>query len=1389
MKAPHSSENRNSHRGVALVIVLAFLVLLSSVVIAFYSSVSTDLKSSETYASGVSVKQLSDSAVNLVMGQIVDATKGWVVPGDPEKGIQPDKQRGRQTWSSQPGLIRTWTDQPVPGSRRARPGRTYKLYSSLNMVQEPGNAPFNPIEELGRELGGHLNDWPAKPSLVTDLNQPVLVKDPLGGIQPYGASGASYSAQFPILDPLGVDRRSAWNQPLRENEIAGFKIRSDTPESLMPNDFKAPGYVGGDYTERSDPTASGRADKTANPVPMPVVWLYVLKNGMITAPAGVDADDVTVHWDNLSPQSPYKPTKDNPIVGRIAFWTDDETCKLNLNTAGEGVWWDRPWGDGGDERSFASNIPRQNEFQRYPGHPATTSLSAVFGGAFNVPLRAPSTAAVMLPYVGASSTARSISPRLNFPLDLENYGGSGSRVRLRGDRLYGSVDELLFRIPSAPTSDPDPKEDRVPFDSKINRSFIERAKFFVTASSRAPEVNLFNLPRICLWPLQANAPVLGNSRGNVDNPDGSPWRNSKDKLIAFCTSTKSVDQATGASKAFPYYFQRYSIYDRRTDGRSTLQNPIPSSYQWRDDWKLIPRNVELYTYLRDTLAGAAQGPNHRVPGYGREIASKYPNDLDQILTSMFDTIRGGLNSYNTSEQPFYEYLPPRAQPSSGGTFPRPGETQAVPFLNPQYPSPEPLLNDPDFEEKMTTLDGEENLIPHARGFGRWMTITEVAILFYCSAKSQATRQPTEMGAVIILEPFNPSIGPASWSLHGRFKIKNLDKLRVRLRRDIDSTAGVETSLNFPADAVNLVTSRVGFSGGGHTTALMGLQSFFRRLGGANNDSPKTIGFRGRGHTFHPENDYPFHSQESINISGFSSFDFLGGPLEIEIYHGYGSATAPARPDALVQTVHVNFPAVTGLPVPSGDETNFANRIANNDDWRNRFISRGDIVRSVEANTEPPHSGDLRFFSAVFEVPSKWFSAAPGYDNASFPIVHSLRQTCWIDDQFPVQRGTRENDFRKQPVQQTSGRLVPGGSDPQQRFPVVPRGLNGAFTPGVRPGDPPVRGDWDTGVGYLEDGPYINKPDEGNVATGLASYFGRGSFANEQGTTFSPNRQVASGVVFGSLPTGIFSGRPWQTLLFNPFPAAGDCSWRATNPPHFGATEVPDHVFLDFFTMPIVEPYAISEPFSTAGKVNLNYQIAPFTYIKRQTALRGVLQSVRMQGLSAPAVAVPQRSYVNLDETLLGFEKRFEANRPFISASEICEMPLVPLLSTRLEEDKMREWWLGRQYTGDNVRESPYNHIYPRVTTKSNTFTVHVRVQTLKKANPPGGLSPEDQEEWWSEWNESKDKVLSEYRGSTTIERYIDASDPRLPDFANRNTLLTLDDFYKFRIVATKRFNP
>ena len=81
--------------------------------------------------------------------------------------------------------------------------------------------------------------------------------------------------------------------------------------------------------------------------------------------------------------------------------------------------------------------------------------------------------------------------------------------------------------------------------------------------------------------------------------------------------------------------------------------------------------------------------------------------------------------------------------------------------------------------------------------------------------------------------------------------------------------------------------------------------------------------------------------------------------------------------------------------------------------------------------------------------------------------------------------------------------------------------------------------------------------------------------------------------------------------------------------------------------------------------------------------------------------------------------------------------------------------------------------------------MHFRVQVLQKV--PGTPA--------AQWVEGKDQIVSEYRGSSEIERYLDSSDSNLPDFAtlmaNDPTApkLNLDKFYRYRIVSTKRFSP
>jgi uncharacterized protein (TIGR02600 family) len=388
----------------------------------------------------------------------------------------------------------------------------------------------------------------------------------------------------------------------------------------------------------------------------------------------------------------------------------------------------------------------------------------------------------------------------------------------------------------------------------------------------------------------------------------------------------------------------------------------------------------------------------------------------------------------------------------------------------------------------------------------------------------------------------------------------------------------------------------------------------------------------------------------------------------------------------------------------------------------------------------------------------------------------------------------------------------------EQRPDIPEGINGVTNVLGAPGD------WDNGPHFVLDGALINKADEGArrhehgrdggdiFAEGSTPYIGW--FHNpqdagpQQDTFFSPNRQVSSPVMFGSLSTGVKRGHPWQTLLFRP---AIDGLPGGKNHPGSAQAGPPDHLLLDLFWMPIVEPYAISEPFATAGKINMNYQVAPFTYIKRDTGMRAVLQSAKLTALnptqnnyianykltgslgqeygSGGGVGVVLRRNIDLDKTLRQFDWRFAENKPFISASEICDIPLIPAElrqhfnvsfpanASRASDyaAPLKAFWERHKLTGDNSLERPYTHIYPRLTTRSNTYTVHVRVQSLRKS--PGG--PADVKLF----REDRDAVSGDFRGSFVVERYLD---PNLQKFENDDDTLGP---YRFRVVSSKQFAP
>ena len=1273
-------------RGIALVIVLGFIVLLTFLLVAFMSSVGTERTAADLYSNGVSVKHLSEVATNLVTSQIVDATKTWEVTPtlNPATGLEdPGPGNQRLTWASQPGAIHTFNDKPYSASNRRH--RTFRLYSSDKLVV-PGT------ESL---LDKIPTDWPQMRALYADLNAPVLVSaNPDDPQDPIAKGGRHYYANYPIVDPLALGR------------VEGFEMDP------------APGFrgsgSGATIPASWDPTSPAPAGKTSNPVPMPVRWIYLLRDGRLTVPPSAKDNGTIADW-STAPAGVVKPSKTNPIVGRIAFWTDDETSKLNINTASEGICWERPWQGSGasdtpySENSMVNRVPMKGEYQRYPGHPATVCLSTVLGGlspAMRIPWFKQTWSSSdydsllkpyynLVPRVGDGGTRGGT-------VDSSIPGSTPPKVTLDGDRLYATVDELLYA--------PDPQNGKRRLNSAVvtnfalDRRHLEQSRFFLTAHARAAEVNMFNLPRICLWPLQAE----------------TNYRTAREQLIALCTTVGGK----------PFHLQRQSVYTKSVQSWLASGGTVPSSQSPGLDWK-VTRNQDIFRYLQNMT-------DTPVPAWGQVFKDKWkpiekPSRTrsqirDDVALSMLDMIRMGVNTYNLDpdQSPIYHYTAAR-EPN----YIHSGAGQVVPLEPPGITS---------------------------RGFGRFPTVTEAAFVFYRTVKpgGSPTKGPFYMRLMVILEPFTPAVGSWGYNPLVRYEIEGLDQIKVK-----DKSGALRSGL-FQKKLQNYVTSRVSSLG---IAAFTGTVDSFQYFGDATNDKQKQVLENTLG-AYDPEKNYPFVS-DYIEIDPNARIQFDGtAPLTLRIYSGYSKATPD--PSDLVQTIRIKFPRALTLPatrVPSDTSMlNMNTRLANVAANVIQAVGTGgdgyDVVRSLEADWRPGGEvhGDLRVLASAREVPDTWFAFWPDDHPATEDdqIVHSLRN---------------------------EGPLLPGGNNANPSLlPTInwagqtQRGTNGAFIDNGRT----ILGDWDNGprnaILDLPAGCYINKPDD---------FYG--STDDIRKNTATPNRQIAAANSFG----GLLAGQPFRTLLLSPHPVAGKLHpSNPENPANYPNKQVPDHLVFDLFTMPVVEPYAISEPLSTAGRINLNYRIAPFSYLRRKTGLYGIFKSTQLGIISVNRSGVPGtsgtgqlRAPVDPKETLNCIDQWLDNpdhSGVFRSASEIAEVHMVPQGQTAAS---IESYWNSEALSpsGDDVREYPYGNVYARLTTKSNTYTVHLRVQTLRQVS---------QRSDYAIWDESKDQLAGEYRGSTIIERYVDTSDPDLAkkDFAT-DFKQSLDRHYKFRVVGTRRFAP
>lgn len=1484
-----SGSKLRRRRAVALITVLSVLALAMVLLTALLSATRVDYNSTVAQVEIAKGQLHADSVINLAISQI-------------QQGVHQDTAAsGVEIWSSQPGMIRQYKQD---GTLL----RGLKLYSDSKMVA---------TTEAEIAADTPPTDWDKKPAQYVDLNEPVArlnPNDPAGPPRMF----------FPIIDPRAYSQTAS-------RSVEGFSY------STFAN-----GVSGQALDGVVAPTGGG--NESQQRVPMPVEWLYMLKDGTL---GYLDVDGKFVS----SSGGGQTATRDNPMIARVAFWTDDESCKININTAGEGTPWDTPRLYHERDLEWAQYQPMSYEYQRYPGHPASVCMSTVlFPGQNMSPLKTDKTNFdkaltykeaiydLMPKILPGGSKAGSVLVPVGQNFSPTNFQAVQTAL---GERLFPSVDEFLLR--ATPQGNGQRNEINLGTNQiwagLQNYEVVERLRPFLTTRSRASEANPFGYPKISMWP--------------VNRTNSTRYRTAFDNTIVNCSQLAGKD----------YFFVRQDCTSK-------------------DELIGITRNMQLFNYLKTLMS-------QPIPGFGVSDASfltKYGDNLQQILVEIFDYIR----CTNLYDENLVERNAGSNNPSFNAGLPNARTMSASQRV--QYGAFTPMRNSTG-----SSLPGHGQVIPTAlpkskgqeyRGMGRFFTISEAGLHFIACAQgtakagglsapklqatsapnynaptwkgdgayntapnwdnsanwysnfpplSQKNRNPTNgfykslyplshqlegydgnktghpgynpmnwnwtldtdtplqdgvkrVQAILLLEWFSPSVG---WTL-----------INPDLCITVKSSLTCNGKPMFPT-AANPVIIRpfqhmsAGngiYQRGGTTSYRAFLQG--RKLPGSFTGNIKPdIGYTSyasQGGALQNCNQYNLVS-DFFDVPAGGAIPFQGGDLVVTI------STNDSTPK-LLQTLNFSFPPAQ-FPTPTlatKSEQTQTGTNANGTVWVHHAVAapywwsfnvdgalgrniNGDVVTNPKGtggsanpwemvggrfryvgdeignygdtpgtgiyfrgNLAIPDDtlqslvlrhGDPRLTMGQYEVPATEFQQHRYYGSKA--LAHNIVLSGWS-----VGPGLDRGEDKK------SSRLVKGANYSPGFLPDHP------YTPATGAGLQRY-GDFDRGISNQTDGAYINKPDEGNTYSEISTnngqqlvpYFSQPWSAWMGGSTyFSPNRQVSSPGMFGSLPTGVQgttgtggeSRVPWRTLMFRPQTWSTAMGQQA----HIGAPKVlkgygknglpnqgidpPDYLFMDFFWMPVVEPYAISQPGSTAGKINLNYQMVPFRHIRRATALAAVMKSELLTAvpvndanyyLRQPPSAPSSEAYtwfwqedsssrgnkfwhrqINTDATLKLFDERFSSGFAFISPAQICEMFLLPKQTNSSDTLVPSTWpttnktlkssidtfWQNHALTADNLKERPYANMYPRLTTRSNTYQIHMRIQTIRKAR---SADP-------TRFVTGVDTVSSEYRGSAVIERYLDFNDPALDksknlDYATGNPLSkpSLDELHRFRVLSQKRFDP
>ena len=577
---------RDRRRGLALIIVITTISLISVLVVAIFSVTRTEYKATQGFVFARSAKQLGDMATAIVQAQITNAHN--VNTGNT-----------RTIHATQPGMIRVY-------NAIGNFSRAHKLYSSTQMTVSGSNEAvlFSSAHQVPQDWNSTANK-----ARYVDLNEPV--------IRPSRTAG-SYSVYFPIIDPRAAAPAKKSTDPVPVESFSYSKKTEQvgTGASVSYTEVITPDDVGGD------------ANKLR--LPMPVEWLYVLQNG---ATGTLNSSNEFVSADSTSNGTP---SAQNPIVGRVAFWTDDESCKVNINTAAEPTFFSPPYFYHQRDFEWASFPPASGEYQRYPGHPATVALSTILAPGITLdPIKPGANKDSIVEtkeqiYELAPKIAKGGSKSGTLPFMRDDFSSARGEESQTGtvsdaaasktERLYASVDELIFKEgdytnnlrPSARYDLPSGGGRRM-----FDRETIERSRFFLTAHSRAPEITIHGLPRIAMWPV-------------ADERLGDNYRTSFDNMIALCSTLQPA--SGGAAVKNSYVFRRSKAHDALFDvtGSSAAYGSSNS----------LKRNSDLLNYLYKQMTTLNFPATSSDGTPGGNFGTKYGNlNAAQLSVQFFDYIR------------------------------------------------------------------------------------------------------------------------------------------------------------------------------------------------------------------------------------------------------------------------------------------------------------------------------------------------------------------------------------------------------------------------------------------------------------------------------------------------------------------------------------------------------------------------------------------------------------------------------------------------------------------------------------------------------------------------------------------------------------------------------